>query len=154
MSVTCGVIRSGPNCAYLVLPREMHVDILSSKFPLTELFTFNYADQLRGSHLSLCCLYGDQPNPETSRRPVRFKCSLQWQLGGARLVGYLVFVNVTSGRVTSLALHITSALYRRSALIRQIVSCRRCVGFSNIFLKSSSGIIVKYHQKHSTNYEN
>jgi hypothetical protein len=58
------MIRSGPNCAYLVLPREMHVDVLSSKFPLTELFTLNYADQLRGSHLSLCCLYGDQPNPE------------------------------------------------------------------------------------------
>jgi hypothetical protein len=58
---TCGIIRSSRNCAYLVLPRERHVDVLSLNFPLTELFTLNYVAQLRGNNRSFCCTEWDPP---------------------------------------------------------------------------------------------
>jgi hypothetical protein len=41
VTVTCGIIRLNRNCAYLVLLRERHVDVLSLNFPLPELFTLN-----------------------------------------------------------------------------------------------------------------
>jgi len=95
---TCGIIRSNRRCAYLVLPRERHVDVLSSNFPLTELFTVNYAAQPRGGNRSLCCIDWDPPDPATSRPPVRLNRDCSEESDWSPCVCVCVCLNVTTGR--------------------------------------------------------